>query len=289
MTPQPTGSPFDRVGIIGLGLMGGSLARSLKTLPSPPHIRALSDDPLDLERALAAGAIDQMAMDAEVFFEGLDLVVYCTPLKATLELLAAHHHRLQATGTVITDVVSLKTPILNRIKALGLHGSFVGSHPMCGGEGSGFSLSTEDLFSGARVWMVAEGAPLELVQKVKGFWMAVGARGEVVDASDHDASMVWVSHLPQITACALARVLGEAGIRREELGPGGKDMTRLAGSQPGMWRDLLEYAPEILPEALGAVEAALAETRRLIQEDRGDEVADIMRRTKEWSEGGTWS
>jgi len=88
---------------------------------------------------------------------------------------------------------------------------------------------------------------------------------------------------------SLARSLGEAGIRRETLGPGGKDMTRLAGSGPEIWKDLLEYAPLILPEALEAVERALSGIRAKIKTGRGPEVADTMERTRGWFRGEPWN
>ena len=160
---------------------------------------------------------------------------------------------------------------------------------MAGGEGSGFSASRDDLFADSRVWMVADGTPTESVRRIQAFWAAIGAHGTLVEAAEHDAMMVWVSHLPQITANALALALGNAGVERSELGPGGKDMTRLAGSGPEMWKDLLEHAPSTLPEALETVEKALGEIRTLIQEDRGSEVANLMRRTREWFEGTEWN
>lgn len=288
MIPE-AGSPlFDRVGIVGLGLMGGSLARGLKALPAPPFIRALSEDPRDLEQGLEAGVIDEAPDDPKAFFEGLDLVVYCTPLEATLDLLTRHRGFL-APGTLITDVVSLKTPILEKIRALHLQSTFVGCHPMAGGEGSGFSASRTGLFTDSKVWIVADGAPQDSVRRMQAFWASLGAEGAVVEASDHDAMMVWVSHLPQITANALALALGTAGFERHELGPGGKDMTRLAGSVAGMWQGLFRYAPPNLPEALEALESALGEIRTLIQEAQGDEVAQVMRRTRDWFEGAKWN
>ncbi len=288
MTAETEGTPFGRVGIIGLGLMGGSLARGLKSLPSPPHLRALSMDPVDLDQGMAAGVIDEAMGEPEAFFEGLDLVVYCTPLKATLSLLELHRNLLDP-DTLITDVVSLKAPVLEKVRALELHTSFVGSHPMAGAEGRGFSASREGLFVDARVWIVAGEAPQESVATMQEFRASLGARGAVADAIEHDSMMACTSHLPQVTANALALALGEAGIRRDELGPGGKEMTRLAGSAPEMWRDLLEDAPPVLPDALEAVEKALSEMRSLIREGRGGEVEEVMQRTRNWFEGEAWS
>ena len=101
--------------------------------------------------------------------------------------------------------------------------------------------------------------------------------------------MAWVSHLPQVVSTALARVLARAGFARDQLGPGGMDMTRLAASDPSMWGDLLRHAPDTLREALAETEAAMGMVRKLIEEGRIDEVEELMRNTGAWSEGDPWT
>ncbi len=287
MSRDAGGGPIRRVGIVGLGLLGGSVARDLKDLPEPPIIRAQSLESGELAEARALGVIDAAPDDPEAFFDGLDLVLYSAPLKATLHLLEVHQPYL-GPATLITDVVSLKAPVLAKVKALGLQSSYVGSHPMAGGEGSGFSASRRGMFSGARVWIVSDGAAEGLEEEVRRFWSLLGARCVKAHAVEHDARMAWVSHLPQVTATALGEILAEKGLPRSELGPGGKDMTRLAGSGPEMWRDILEHAPAALSEALRALEGAIAEMRDRITEGRTEEVEKQMLRTRSWFEGDPW-
>lgn len=288
MIENTLNAPFRRIGIVGLGLMGGSLARSLKGLSDPPRVRAMSENRADLEEGVEVGVVDEAPADPRGFFSGLDLVVYCTPLQATLELLSSHRSQFHH-DTLITDVVSLKAPILERVKRLNLDTAFVGSHPMAGGEGTGFGASREDLFAGSKIWIVADGPPPTVVDRVSRFWSRLGAQPRRIGAQEHDTLMAWISHLPQLSANALALALADAGIRREELGPGGKDMTRLAGSGAEMWQDLFEEAPGALPEAMEAMERALAEIGALIQDRKGEAVADLMRRTRRWFEGEGWS
>jgi prephenate dehydrogenase len=276
------------VGIVGLGLLGGSVARDLRRLPERPLVRALSRDSRELEAARAEGVVDEVAEDAVSFCAGLDLAVYCTPLNATLELLTAHSPHLRE-GVVVTDVASLKTPLRDRTEALGLAEAFVGSHPMAGGEGSGFHASREGLFEGARIWLVSEGARPEVATRIRSFWHALGGQPSFIDAGEHDVLMARVSHLPQLTATALALVLESNDLGRHDLGPGGRDMTRLAGSGPTMWRDLLEHAPTALPEALEALENHLARLRAFLREGRADAVEDLMKQTRAWSRREPWS
>jgi prephenate dehydrogenase len=288
VTDETGGSGFARVGIVGLGLMGGSLARSLKQLGTPPWVRGLSLEEEDRQAALTGGAVDECPETIPGFLAELDLVVYCTPLKATLSLMESHRGSLPAEA-LVTDVVSLKAPILRKAEGLGLKRSFVGSHPMAGGEGTGFRASRSGLFDGAKVWLVPGGADPEAVDRIEGFWASLGAEAVRVEAAVHDQTMAWVSHLPQITANALAKTLAGVGIPSAELGPGGRDMTRLAGSGPEMWIDLLTHAPPALLTGLEAMEEALEELRRMVREERFGEIAETMRRTREWREGRSWS
>lgn len=281
------GNPFHRVAIAGLGLMGGSLARALKCLPNPPHIRASSLDSEDIESGVDAGAIDEGAQEPTALLRGRDLLVYATPLRATLTLLEEHRPYLES-GTVVTDLVSLKAPVLTRVLGLGLEDRYVGSHPMVGGTGSGFGHASPDLYRGGRVWLVAgRGVSSTSLRALRAFWGALEARVEEITARTHDETMVWLSHLPQLTSNALALALKRAGYDRDRLGSGGRDMTRLAGSAPGMWKDLLEAAPESLPEALQAVEGELAAIRKLLLQGDAPDVARRMRETRAWVEEGS--
>ena len=279
---------FPRVGLVGFGLMGGSLARALKTLPDPPHIRAAAESPEDLEEGLATGVLDQAVLHGPDLFTELDLLVYATPLGATLELMGRLVGLIEP-GTLVTDLVSLKTPVLEKMREVGLSHRFVGSHPMVGGEGKGFSAAREGLFDGVRVWMAAEGAEEDSLEKVANLWAAVGARPARLDAAKHDEMMAWVSHLPQLVANSLAMAIGDAGFSPGDLGTGGRDMTRLAGSAPEMWEDLFRDAPQDLSRALQAVERGLSEFRDILDRGTAEEITALMQRTRRWLEEGEWS
>ena len=155
-----------------------------------------------------------------------DVVVIATPVDAAVDVLRAlarANHR----ATLITDVGSTKGRIVAEADALGLSDRFVGSHPMAGDHRSGWSAARQGLFSGARVYLCApDRTPAELVARADDFWRALEAHPMRIDASAHDRTLAWTSHLPHVVSAALALALGEAGVGRDELGPGGRDITR---------------------------------------------------------------
>ncbi len=268
------------VGVIGLGVMGGSLAGALSGLDPPPHIVGFAEAQGDRTAALAQGYVHESLPSAAAVAEVADTIVYCTPLGATLELLASHRH-LWKSDAVVTDVASLKLPLQQSPEAV--EGDrYVGSHPMAGAEGSGFAAATKELYRGTPVWLVMGQASARARSRISDMWEAVGAVPRETEATVHDRLMLKVSHVPQVTANALATLLADAGVGQAQLGPGARDMTRLAASSPEMWMDLFRLAGPELPltvRALGAELERLASTL-----DRGDmrEMEAIMRRTQAW-------
>ncbi len=260
--------------------MGGSMARGLKALDAPPHVVGFSLDPADGRLALEGGALDELAADADAAARGRDLVIYATPLGVTLDIL--RQHSAVWGEAAITDVASLKLPVMDTVIELSEASRYVGSHPMAGGEGSGFAASSDGLFQDAHVWLVRGEGATRAAGGVERLWRALGATPLWTDALEHDRRMTWVSHLPQLVANGLAATLAEAGYTPADLGPGGKDMTRLAASSPEMWRDLLEAAA---PQLAGALEAAGVELARMAAAlEAGDfaAITELMTRTKEW-------
>lgn len=269
-----------RVGIVGLGLMGGSLARGLRALRDPPWVVAYTADELDARRALDGGFIDVVAETPEAAARDQELVVYATPLAAALELMPEH---VDVWGdATVTDVVSLKASLLLRARERGYAARYVGTHPMVGGTGGGFGASLPDLFVDEPVWLVRGDASEEHAARVEALWTSLRAVIRPTEAEDHDRLMVWASHLPQLVANALARALAGEGLHASELGPGGRDMTRLAGSAAGMWRDLLAEAAPENQRALESVVEHLEALRSALADGAIDDVAAVMEMTRDW-------
>ena len=277
---------FRHVSIIGLGVMGGSLARALRALPDPPHVTGFSPHHAERDLAVASGALDEAVERAELAAACADLVVYALPLAAILDL-QARHQSVWRPGAVVSDLSSLKLPVAGQARALGFGARCVSAHPMVGGEGSGFGASRDGLFEGATVWLSTAGEiGLDTKTRVERFWSLLGARPTWVDAATHDAHMVRVSHLPQMLANALALHLESHGLTRSELGSGGRDMTRLAGSSPTMWRDLLEHSAPELANALREMGTHMDAIAALLDAHDLDGVVRLMRHTQSWSEQG---
>ena len=182
-------------------------------------------------------------------------MVLAAPPEANLRLI----RRVARPGLVVTDVGSVKGPILREARRRGLT-AFVGGHPMAGGERAGFGASSADLFRGRRWVLTPGGAPPAAVARVRAIVRAAGARPVTLDAAEHDRAAAFLSHVPQIAAWALlAAARGDAVARRHlaVAGPGFRDMTRLAKSPPRLWREILRQNRREVARALAALRAAL--------------------------------
>lgn len=271
-----------RVAVLGLGVMGGSLARALAPL-GIVEVRGWSPRETERTAALDAGVVHHAPEHWEEAVENALLVVLATPLAAVCDLLPRVARA--APGAVLTDVASLKAPVQAVARRSGLADRWVGSHPMAGSEGRGFARSSPELYRGARIWLVADEEAREPAGRVAAFWRALDGEPVEVGAEAHDRLMALASHLPQLVSNALARTLEEADVAPEELGPGGRDMTRLAASSPGMWADLLEQAPRELPEGLEHAAGVLEELARMVRHRDVRGLTEIMEGTRRWTLG----
>jgi len=281
MPAESPEKPFKSVAILGLGVMGGSLARALAELPDRPQVSGWAPQREEREAAHRAGVLDRAPASWRDAVGGAELLVLAAPLRASCEVLAEVASAVPD-ETTLSDVASLKAPLVRAAAAAGAESRWVGCHPMAGSEASGFGASTATLYRGARVWTVAAPAARHRVGRVHAFWRSVGARPEAIGAEEHDRLMSIASHLPQLAANALAQVMMDAGVRPEQLGPGGLDTTRLAASSPELWKDLLEHASPDLIRGLRGLSAAADRIADLLDAGDVEGVASTMRATREW-------
>ncbi|HSH45940.1 MAG TPA: prephenate dehydrogenase/arogenate dehydrogenase family protein, partial [Longimicrobiales bacterium] len=181
MSTPPAGGPPDRVVILGLGLIGGSLARDLAALDVP--VAAADLDPARVTAALYEGVVRESLDPRAPELRARDLVVLAVPVGAAPELVR-HLAPLLPPDAVLTDVGSTKRDIVAAARAAGIPGRFVGAHPMAGSHTAGWSASRQGLFRDARVWLCPAAASAEAHHRVRAMWESVGARPEIVDPDD---------------------------------------------------------------------------------------------------------
>ena len=218
-----------RVGIVGLGLMGGCLARGLKAADPSLHVAAAESRADVRERALADGAVDAAHEGPGPWLADRELVILCTPV-AVIEALVGPVSRAMAPGAVLTDVGGAKERVVEVARRDGdPRVPFVGAHPMFGGRG-GYEGSRADRWKGGTVAVCTDGAAPDAVARVVALHEGLGARVARCTAAEHDAAVALVSHLPYLVASALSLAAREAGpLARALAGPGMNDKTRLAG------------------------------------------------------------
>ena len=271
-----------RVGVVGLGLMGGSLARALAA--RGVQVLGFDRDRDSLDAAVAEGMVHEPLDDSLAGVERADVVVLATPVAATARLLTRLGDRL-AGPALIMDVASTKRSIVAAAEAAGLGPRYVGAHPLTGSHRSGWGASRASLFEEARVFLCPSSSTTpDALRLAESFWRSLRAGVEVLDADTHDEQMAWRSHLPQAVSTALALTLRQANVARSALGPGGRDMTRLAGGDPDLWTGIVgDNAPAIL-QALDAMEQQLRYFRERLAAGE-DGVRECFSDGRDWFDG----
>ncbi len=263
------GGPGKRLAIVGVGLMGGSLAAALREARFAESIVGVDADPGVLEEARSRGLIDR-AQDLETAAREADIVVLATPLGTLPDLLARLSCGLPP-QTIVTDMGSAKGSVAATGRDLNL-ARYVPGHPMAGSECSGPASARADLFAGRSVILTpSEITAPDAVGSVRAMWEAAGARVVLTDAATHDRLVAYTSHLPHLLAFTCAELLAgqePAGTLAPFVGSGLKDFLRIAGSDPLMWRDVCAANAVFLGPAL----AAFAERLAALSEElaRGD-------------------
>jgi prephenate dehydrogenase len=258
--------------VIGLGAIGGSLAWQAR-LGGVSRVVGYSPEPAEGIQAIKADAVTELADTAARAVRGAELVVLAAPPAATLDLITTLASKLDA-GALLTDVCSVKAPVVERAVTAGLGDRFAGGHPLAGTHESGFTSARPDRFRGCVVYICESGTAEghRAAQTVSSFWEHTLAAMPVrIDPEAHDRQLAWTSHLPQATAYALARTLAQEGLGGVSFGAGAKDTTRVAASSPEMWLDIFLYNSGAVCRALEHLEASIAELRRLVE--AGDRAA----------------
>jgi cyclohexadieny/prephenate dehydrogenase len=254
------------VAIVGVGLIGGSIAAALKARGYPGKVIGFGRNPARLEQARGAGLLDEFSVEIEPLIEQASLVVICTPVDRIVEdvrKFAAEAHP----GTLITDAGSVKGEICSVLHDFAAgEVVFVGSHPMAGSEKNGFEHAHADLFEG-RVCIVTpdERNDDSATNRTANFWKFLGMRVERLSPKLHDSAVAYSSHLPHVVAAALASSLPEE--YRKCTGSGFRDSTRIAAGDPELWNSILTQNAGEIVEALLRFSEVLSEYVDSLQSD----------------------
>jgi prephenate dehydrogenase len=290
---KPAQAPvFPKVGIVGLGLIGGSIALAAREI-WPTSLVIGVDNKDVLETAMRLHAIDVAADDLVVLAEA-DLVILAAPVRQNIELLAMLDENVRQPA-VVTDVGSTKRAVVDAARSLPPRFRFVGGHPLGGAAKGGLEHARPDLFQG-RPWLLTPDESLsrrsgadrseakadDAVEKLSAFIRALGAEPRVMEVATHDRLLAFLSHLPQLAASALMGVVGEA------VGPAGlalsgnglADTTRLASSPADIWKDIAATNADEIGPALGALIEVLQDLRRDLP--NGERLSAVFEKAADW-------
>jgi prephenate dehydrogenase len=271
---------FDKIGIVGLGLIGGSIALASREIwPSSLVVGVDCKDVL--ETAMRLHAIDVAADDLVVLAE-VDLVILAAPVRQNIDLLEQLDDNVRQPA-VVTDTSSTKRAIVDAARRLPPRFTFIGGHPLGGAAKGGLEHARPDLFAG-RPWLLtpASDASGEAIEKLFAFVTALGAEPRVVSVAAHDRMLAYLSHLPQLTSSALMQVIGDA-VGEDGLALAGRgllDTTRLASSPSGIWTDIAATNADEVRAALDGLIALLTDLRADVE--KGERLTDVFTAANRW-------
>jgi prephenate dehydrogenase len=274
---------IQRLAIVGVGLLGGSIALGARAHGVAREIVGIGRDHARLTPPLRSGAVDRVTTDLAAGVRDADFVVLAATVLANEQLLA-EAWRAAAPAAVITDVGSTKRGIAAAADRLSgaAPRAFVGSHPMAGSEKSGYAVARADLLQNATVIVTpTDASEPRAVKSVTAFWEALGARVSALDPETHDRVVAAISHLPHVAAWALVDAVARFEPAALPFAARGfKDTTRIAAADPAMWTEILLGNRDALVASLAAFRGALADLERLIAAGDRDGIAAVLARLK---------
>ncbi|HEX2593859.1 MAG TPA: prephenate/arogenate dehydrogenase family protein [Rhizomicrobium sp.] len=282
---------FDRVAIIGIGLLGSSVARATKRGGLAGHVVAFDANAASLAKAKEIGCIDSAATDVAACVKDADLVVLATPV-GTYGALAAEMAPHLKQGAILSDVGSVKGAVARDVAPhvpAGVH--FIPAHPIAGTERSGPEAGFAELFDGR--WSILtppEGADAAAVAKLKAFWEGLGSKVDTMDTAHHDMVLAITSHVPHLIAYNIVgtaddlEAVTEGEVIKYSAG-GFRDFTRIAASDPTMWRDVFLNNKEAVLDVLQRFNEDLTALQRAIRWGDGDTLFNLFSRTRDIRRG----
>lgn len=278
---------FKKVCIIGLGLIGSSIARNIKAQGLTEELCGVDLSPKVCEKALEIGFVDKASTSYSKMVDDADIVILCSPV-GTMAGVARNIRSLLKQGAIITDVGSVKGSVVRDLQEnLPSHVELVPAHPIAGTEHSGPEAGFAELFNDR--WVIITPLPetdLRAVEKVSAIWEACGAKIEIMDAKRHDLILGITSHLPHLIAYSIVDTANnlEDETKSEVIkfsASGFRGFTRIAASDPVMWRDVFLNNQEAVLEILGRFAEDLSALQKAIRKGDGDYLFNVFTRTRD--------
>jgi cyclohexadieny/prephenate dehydrogenase len=278
--------PFSRICLIGLGLIGSSLARAIRSADPACEIIAYDANADVRERVLNLQLATIAAPTLPDAVLGADLVILCTPV-LTYAAIAADMAPHLMPGAIVSDVGSVKQAVVDAVSAaLPATCHFVPAHPVAGTENSGPESGFATLFQNR--WCILtppDGTDADATEKVSAFWRAIGANVEIMDAKHHDLVLAVTSHIPHLIAYTIVGTASDLeGVTKSEVikysAGGFRDFTRIAASDPTMWRDVFLTNKDAVLEVLQRLSEDISMLQRAIRWGEGDKLFELFTRTR---------
>ena len=266
-------------GFVGLGLIGGSLARALKASDPSCRIIAYNRSRSSLDEAVKDGVVDEPLNEIGEGFKECDVVFLCLPVIKNTELLPEIKKYISE-KTILTDVGSVKGGIMDAAENADLKDNFVGGHPMAGSERTGYIASSKDLYKNAYYIITPFEEGDEKAEALKEIASSIGAIPIIMDADKHDRIVAGISHIPHLAAAALVELVKnndyEDGAMKRVAAGGFKDITRIASSSPEMWKEICLSNELNISEYLGDLIERLVLIREKVEDCDGEFIANLF-------------
>ena len=274
------------IGFIGLGLIGGSIAKTIRKFHPDYHILAYAKHKETLAAALNCNAIDAVLEEKDERYHTCDYIFLCAPVEYNIEYLK-YLKNIISDDCIITDAGSVKGPIHKAVEELGMDHCFIGGHPMAGSEQSGFEHSSDHLLENAYYILTptTKTSP-ERLEEFRSLVTQLGAVALVLDYHLHDYATAAISHLPHIIAYSLVNLVkksDDADETMKTIAAGGfKDLTRIASSSPVMWQNICQSNSEQIVRLIDAYEEMLEKTKHDILSSDADALLQDFQSAKDY-------
>jgi len=275
---------FKNVGIIGLGLIGGSLAKAIKKYQLADRITAYNRTPINLEQALKDRSIDMATSTINTVFEDCDIIFMCLPVDVNIEI-AKKLSTIVSKTCIITDVSSTKTEICDTMKSIDIN--FIGGHPMTGSEKTGYIASNELIFENAYYIFTKDTLTNpDDINKLIQFTKAIKAIPIIMDSDQHDFVTATISHVPHVIASGLVNIVKELDLPEgymHDLAAGGfKSITRIASSSPDVWQQICASNQENIIKVLDYYIQYLGDVKKNLENYDANYVQDFFKNARDY-------